>query len=82
LIMEKNAQIKEMEAEMNNLVKEKENNVSMVSIPLNAVSITGVSTTTTTSTTIGEIPAATSVTAPYAIDQLEKVMEDMTLQGA
>jgi hypothetical protein len=50
--------------------------------PLNAFPITGVSTTTTTSTTTGEIPAATSVTTPNATDQLAKVMEDMTLEGA
>jgi len=51
LIMEKNDQIKEMEAELDKLFKEKEKNVPMVAIPLNAVPITGVSTTTTTSTT-------------------------------
>jgi ParB-like chromosome segregation protein Spo0J len=53
LIMEKNAQIKEMEDELENLVKEKEHNVPMTVIPLNAVPITGISTSTTT--TIGEI---------------------------
>jgi hypothetical protein len=82
LIMEQNAQIKEMEAELDKLVKEKEKNVPMAVIPLNAVPITGVSTTMTTSTTTGEIPAATSVTTPDAADQLAKAMEDMTLQGA
>jgi hypothetical protein len=81
LIMEQNAQIKEMEAELDKLVKEKEQNVPMEVIPLNAVPITGVSTTTTTSTTTGEIPAATSVTAPDAAEKLAKAMEDMTLQG-
>jgi hypothetical protein len=82
LIMEQNAQIKEMEAKLDNLVKEKENNVPMAVIPLNAVPIIGVSTSTTTSTTTGEILAATSATNPNATNQLAKVMEDMTLQGA
>jgi hypothetical protein len=50
LIMEQNAQIKEMEAELEKLVKEKEKNVPMEVIPLNAVPITGISTTTTTTT--------------------------------
>ena len=71
-----------MEVELETLVKEKEKNVPMEFIPLNLVPITEVSTTTTTSTTTGEIPAATSVTTPDAVDQLEKDMEDMTLQGA
>ena len=82
LIMEKNAQIKEMEAELDKMVKEKDHNVPMVVIPLNSFPITGFSVAMTTSTTTGEIPAATSVTSPDATDQLEKAMEDMTLQGA
>ena len=53
----------------------------MVAIPLNAVPIIGVSTTTTTLTTTGEIPAATLVTAPDAAEKLVKAMEDMNLQG-
>jgi hypothetical protein len=40
LIMEKNAQIKEMEAELDKLVKEKEKNMPMVVIPMNVVPIT------------------------------------------
>jgi hypothetical protein len=81
LIMEKNAQIKEMEAELEKLVKEKEQSVPMAVIPLNGVSLIGVSTTTTTTTTIGETSATTSVTAPDAAEKLAKAMEDMTLQG-
>jgi hypothetical protein len=79
LIMEQNAQIKDMEAELETLVKEKEQNVPMVVIPLNAVPITGISTTTTTTT--GEIPVATSVTTIDASNKLAKSMEDMSLQG-
>jgi hypothetical protein len=67
-----------MEVELDNLVKEMEKNVPMVVIPLNTVPITGVNTTMATSTTTGEILA---VTSPDATDQLEKAMEDMTLQG-
>jgi hypothetical protein len=41
-------------SELEKLVKEKEQNVPMDVIPLNAVPLTGISTTTTT----GEIPSA------------------------
>jgi hypothetical protein len=44
LIMEKNAQIKEMEARLEKLVKEKDQSVTMIVIPLQVVPITGVST--------------------------------------
>jgi hypothetical protein len=70
-----------MEVELDKLVKEKEKNVPMAVIPLNLVPITGFSTTMETSTTTGEIPTATSATAPDAIEKLAKDMEDMTLQG-
>jgi hypothetical protein len=45
LIMEQNAQIREMEAEMDKLIKEKEQNVQMAMIPLEAVPLTGIRTT-------------------------------------
>jgi hypothetical protein len=82
LIMEKNDQIKEMEVELDKLVKEKEKNVTMTFIPLNEFPIIGVSTIMTTSVTTREIPAATSTTAPNVAEKLAKVMEDMTRQGA
>jgi hypothetical protein len=69
LIMEQNDQIKEMEAEMEMLVKEKEQNVPMAVIPLNAFPIIGTNTTTTT-----------SVTTIDASEKLAKSMEDMSLQ--
>jgi ParB-like chromosome segregation protein Spo0J len=78
LIMEQNAQIKEMEVELDKLVKEKELNVPMIVIPLNAVPLTRISTATTTTTT--EIPSAILVTVPYAFEILVKSMEYMTLQ--
>jgi hypothetical protein len=79
LIMEKNVQIKEMEAKLEKLVKEKEKNVPMAVIPLNAVPITGISIKTTT--TKGEIPGETLVTTTDASEKLAKSMEDMSLQG-
>jgi hypothetical protein len=81
LIMEQNAQLKEMEAELENIVKEKEKNVPMDVIPLYAVPLTGVSTTTTTTTTTAEIPTKTLVTTRDASEKLAKSMEDMPLQG-
>lgn len=39
--MEQNAQIREMEAEMDKLIKEKEQSVQMAIIPLEAVPLTG-----------------------------------------
>jgi len=45
LIMEENAQLKEMEAKFEKLVKEKEQLKPMEVIPLSTVPLTGVSTT-------------------------------------
>jgi hypothetical protein len=81
LIMEQNAQIKEMEVELEKLVKEKEKNVPMEVIPLNAIPLIGISTTTTTTTTTTEIPATIPLTTIDASEKYEKSMEDMTLQG-
>jgi hypothetical protein len=81
LIMEQNAQIKEMEAEMEWLVKEKEQETPMEVIPLSAVPLTGVSTTTVSTTTTTELPSATPLTALEKSVELAKSMEEMTLQG-
>jgi hypothetical protein len=75
LIMEQNAQLKEMEAELERLVKEKEQSMPMEVIPLSAVPLTGVSTTSTT-----EIPSATPLTALEKTVELAKSMEEMNLQ--
>jgi hypothetical protein len=48
LLMEQNAQLKEMEAEMERLLKEKEQMKPMEVIPLSAIPISGLSTTTVT----------------------------------
>jgi hypothetical protein len=77
LIMEQNVQIKEMESELENLVKEKEQSVPMLVIPLDVAPITGINTATTA--TIVEIPVATSVTTTDALENLVKSMEDMSL---
>jgi hypothetical protein len=81
LIMEQNAQLREMEAELERLVKEKEHATPMEVIPLSAVPLTGVSTTTVAMTTTTEIPSATPLTALEKTVELEKSMEEMNLQG-
>jgi hypothetical protein len=75
LIMEKNAQLKEMEAELEKLLKEKEQSNPMEVIPLSVVPFTGVSTTSAT-----EIPSATPLTALEKTVELAKSMEEMNLQ--
>jgi hypothetical protein len=77
LIMEQNAHIKEMEVELDKLVKEKEKNVPMEIIPLDAVPITGTSIATTTTTT--EIPAAASTVTTDASEKLAKSMQNMSM---
>ena len=59
LLLEQNAQLKEMEAEMERLLKEKEQAKPMEGIPLSAIPIAGLSTTTVT-----VIPSATPVSLP------------------
>jgi hypothetical protein len=75
LLMEQNAQLKEMEAEMERLLKEKEKMKPMEVIPLSAIPISGASTTSVTT-----IPSATSVTPPEGTTDLAKSMEKMNLQ--
>jgi hypothetical protein len=75
LIMEKNAQLKEMEAELEKLLKEKEQSKPMEVIPLRVVPLTGVSTTSAT-----EIPSATPLTSLEKTIELAKSMEEMNLQ--
>jgi hypothetical protein len=75
LLMEQNAQLKEMEAEMVKLLKEKEQMKSMEAIPLSDIPIAGLSTTTVTT-----IPSATPVTPQEGTTDLAKSMEKMNLQ--
>jgi len=79
LIMEQNAQLKEMEAELERLVEEKEQETPMGVIPMSAIPLTRVSTTSTT--VIVEIPSAAPVTVVETLETLETSMEKMTLQG-
>jgi hypothetical protein len=58
LLMEQNAQLKEMEVEMEKLLKEKEQLKPMEVIPLSAIPISGVSTTSVT-----EVPSVTPLTS-------------------
>ena len=71
LLMEQNAQLKEMEAEMERLLKEKEQAKTMEGIPSSSIPITGLSTTSVTT-----IPSAASVPLPEGTTDLAKSMEN------
>jgi hypothetical protein len=75
LIMEQNAQLKEMEEELEKILKEKEQSNPMEVIPLSTVPLTGVSTTS-----VAEIPSTTPLIALEKIVELSKSMEEMNLQ--
>jgi hypothetical protein len=75
LLMEHNAQLKEMEVEMEKLLKEKEKMKPMEVIPLSAIPISRVSTASVT-----EIPSTTPLTSQEKIVNLDKSMEKMNLQ--
>jgi hypothetical protein len=75
LIMEQNAQLKEMEAEMEKLVKEKEQLKPMGVIPLSAVPLSGVSTAS-----VAEVPSTNPLTSLEKTVELAKSMEKMNLQ--
>jgi hypothetical protein len=73
LIMDQNAHIREMEAEMDKLIKEKEMNAQLAMVPLDAVPLTGIRTTKVSTST--STPTQTS----DASDKLVKSMEDMSI---
>jgi hypothetical protein len=75
LIMEQNAQLNEMEVEMEKLVKGKEQLKPMEVIPLSAVPLSGVSTTS-----LAEVPSANPLTSLEKTVELAKSMEEMNLQ--
>jgi hypothetical protein len=79
LIMEYNAQIREMEEEMDKLIKEKEQSVQMDIIPLQAVPLTGVRIAK--ETTSIEIPSTIPVKVPDASEKLVNSVEDISLKG-
>jgi hypothetical protein len=69
-----------MEAELENLLKEKEQSTLMEVIPLSAVPIVEVSTTTMPTTTTTEIPSATPLTTLEKTVELAKSMEETNMQ--
>jgi len=75
LIMEENAQLKEMEAELEKLLKYKEQSKPMEFIPLSATPLIGVSTTSSI-----EIPSVAPLTTLEKTTELEKSMEEMNLK--
>jgi hypothetical protein len=75
LLMEQNAQLKEMEAEMERLLKEKEQLKPMEFIPLSAIPISEASTVSVTT-----VPSATPLTSQENTANLAKSMEKMNLQ--
>jgi hypothetical protein len=77
LLMEQSAQLREMEAEMEKLLKEKEQTKTVEGITLSAIPIAGLSTATTTMTTV---PSATAKQVPEGTIHLAKSMERMNLQ--
>ena len=75
LLMEQNVQLKEMEAEMERLLKEKEHMNPMEVSPLSSIPILGASTTTVTI-----VPSAIPLTSQEKTTDLAKSMEKMNLQ--
>jgi hypothetical protein len=75
LLMEQSAQLREMEAEMEKLLKEKEQTKTVEGITLSAIPITGLSTMTVTT-----VPSATTEQVPEGTIDLAKSMERMNLQ--
>jgi hypothetical protein len=74
-LMEQKAQLKEMDAEMEKLLKEKEKMKPMEVIPLSDIPISGVSTTSVT-----EVPYTTPLTSQEKTTDLANSMENMNLQ--
>jgi hypothetical protein len=75
LLMEQSAQLKEMEAEMEKILQEKEQTKTGEGITLSAIPIAGLSATTVTT-----IPSATAEQGPEGTIDLAKSMERMNLQ--
>jgi len=74
-LMEQNAPLREMEAEMEKLLKEKEKLKPMEVIPLSAIPIARVSTTSLTA-----VPSMTPSTSQEKTTDLAESMEKMNLQ--
>jgi hypothetical protein len=74
LLMEQNAQLKEMEAEIERLLKEKEQMKPMEVIPLSSIPISGASTAAVTA-----VLSAIPVISQEKTADLAKYMEKMNL---
>jgi hypothetical protein len=74
LLMEQNEQLKEMEAEIERLLKEKEKMKPMEVIPLSAIPISGASTAAVTA-----VPSTILVISQEKTTDLAKYMENMNL---
>jgi hypothetical protein len=72
LVMEQNTQIKEMEAELERLVKEKEQIEPMEVIPLSVVPLIGVSMVTTSTTATMKLPSTTPMIVLETFEALAK----------
>jgi hypothetical protein len=77
LVMEQSAQLREMEAEMEKLLKEREQMKTVEGITLSAIPIAGSSTAPATVTAV---PTATTEQVPEGTIDLAKSMEKMNLQ--
>jgi hypothetical protein len=77
LLMEQNAQLREMEDEMEKLLKEKEQMKTVEGVTLSAIPIAGSSTVAATVTVV---PSATTEQVPEGTLDLAKSMERMNLQ--
>jgi hypothetical protein len=75
LLMDQSAQLREMEAEMEKLLKEKEQTKTVEGITLSVIPIAGLSTVTVTA-----VPSTTTEQVPEGTIDLAKSMERMNLQ--
>ena len=74
LIIEQNIQVRQMEAEMEKIIKEKEESQKMAIIPLDAIPISQLPA-------IGKTTAITSFTHTASAEQVTKRLENMSIQS-
>ena len=72
LIIENNIQIRKMEAEMEKMIKEKEQSQKMAIVPLDSIPISQLRTTGTTT-------AATSSTHTASVEHVTKTLQNMSI---
>lgn len=84
LLVEQSAQIEEMDAEMDKLIKEKEQNLQLVVVPLDAVPIASLLQTSIPTTSITTRTSSSTIIPTLAVDDSIKFtesMENMSIQG-